>query len=169
MKRRPTIIEPSLIKEWFEYESGTLVWKIQRGSMASPGKEFGTPCNGSRQGSIQGERFYIANVVWCWHHGVWPQNIGMYVDHIDRNRMNNSIENLRLLSMSDNFKNSERFDKIVYGKPVTTTKRQETMAIFRYSGFEIILGSYPTKDQARFVEIGATRCIEYLRSQCLLP
>ena len=35
---------------------------------------------------------------------------GLVVDHIDRNPLNNSLDNLRLISKSDNFKNSDHYE-----------------------------------------------------------
>lgn len=54
--------------------------------------------------------------VWIYHNGDIPQ--GYVIDHIDRNRNNNQIENLRLTTQSENSKNvSEE----------TTKKRKENM------------------------------------------
>lgn len=41
--------------------------------------------------------------VWIYHNGDIPQ--GYVIDHIDRNRANNQIENLRLATQSENNKN----------------------------------------------------------------
>lgn len=41
---------------------------------------------------IDGKRYPIADVLWCWHHGRWPMG---KVERIDGNPDNNSVENLR--------------------------------------------------------------------------
>lgn len=57
---------------------------------------------------VNGRRYteYVHRIVWMLHHGVIPE--GKVIDHIDRDKLNNTIENLRLVSHSDNYKNSER-------------------------------------------------------------
>lgn len=49
-------------------------------------------------------KFKVHQVVWLWHKGELP--IGP-LDHIDRNRMNNRIENLRLANATINQLNKE--------------------------------------------------------------
>lgn len=39
---------------------------------------------------------------------------GLCIDHKDRNKLNNSVENLHYVSYSDNAKNSNRINKIAY-------------------------------------------------------
>lgn len=57
---------------------------------------------------VDGKRYteYVHRIVWMLHHGVIPE--GKVIDHIDRDKMNNTIENLRLVDYSDNYRNSER-------------------------------------------------------------
>jgi hypothetical protein len=43
--------------------------------------------------SIDGARYPILSVLWCWYHGYWPS---VRVVRIDGNPDNNSFENLRL-------------------------------------------------------------------------
>ena len=42
---------------------------------------------------IDGQRYPILNVIWCWHHGEWPMGV---VERIDGNPDNNSADNLRI-------------------------------------------------------------------------
>lgn len=46
------------------------------------------------------KKMYLAHrVIWLWHKGELPKN---RIDHIDRNKMNNRLENLRAVSPSEN-------------------------------------------------------------------
>jgi hypothetical protein len=48
----------------------------------------------------KGKKEYRHNVVWRWHHGEIPD--GYLVDHIDRNKDNDDIKNLRLVTPLQN-------------------------------------------------------------------
>lgn len=152
--RKTTTLSVQLIREWFDVVDGVLVWKVTRGSGAFPGKKVGTPTNGRWQASVAGERIYVSNIVWCWHHGTWPQNVGMFVDHIDRDPSNNNIENLRLVSHSTNMKNTSR----------SISKEHEFSAFVNVNGFDIILGRFETLKEKNLAEFGATKVLEYLKS-----
>jgi len=58
--------------------------------------------NGYLRGSIFGKRFYAHRIIWKWVYGNDPVNI----DHINGNRSDNRIFNLRSVSKSENAKNS---------------------------------------------------------------
>lgn len=40
---------------------------------------------------IEGRRFSVLDVVWCWHHGEWPEG---KVERIDGNPINIDVNNL---------------------------------------------------------------------------
>jgi len=51
---------------------------------------------------IKGKNVLVHQLVWLWHYGYIPEN---EIDHIDRNRANNRIENLREVSRTCNARN----------------------------------------------------------------
>ena len=51
---------------------------------------------------IFGENYLVHRLVWSWHYGEVPYE----VDHLDNDKSNNSIENLRSASRSENIFNS---------------------------------------------------------------
>jgi hypothetical protein len=54
------------------------------------------------------EKFYVHRLIWAFHHGSLN---GMDVDHIDGNRDNNKIENLRLATRQQNNQNLRKAKK----------------------------------------------------------
>lgn len=85
-------ITPELLHELFEYRDGELYRKTKSHTRAKIGERVGviTP-----QGYVQvgiKYRYYSAHrLIFLMHHNYLPD----LVDHIDRNRANNRIENLR--------------------------------------------------------------------------
>lgn len=78
-----------------------------------------------------------------------PIDSDKVIDHIDRNRLNNSLSNLRVVRPSENAKNKN-------GKGVKLDKRSgKWEARIRVDGKYIHLGSFDTKDSARFAYIKA--------------
>lgn len=61
--------------------------------------------NGYRYGPVLGAKLYAHRVAFALYHGRWP---GAQIDHIDRNRRNNTPENLRETSPAGNMMNVSR-------------------------------------------------------------
>lgn len=92
----------SELTELFEYKDGNLLWKISRGNRAKIGSVAGSYDNSTkyRQVRLNKKKFYIHRLIWIYHYGE-IENI-YQVDHKDRNRLNNNIDNLRLLTEKQN-------------------------------------------------------------------
>ena len=50
--------------------------------------------------------FIVARLCWLLHYGDWPENT---IDHIDRNPLNNKIENLRDVTQAENNRNKNPY------------------------------------------------------------
>lgn len=61
---------------------------------------------GYRQGLIDRNSCSAHRAAWCIHYGEWPS---AEVDHIDGDRENNRIENLRMASRRENLQNRRKF------------------------------------------------------------
>lgn len=97
VKHKPTPSQ-DLLRELFDYdpESGCLINK-KTGKQARAWKKTGSKSRW--QTSVMGETFRHCRLVWAWHYG----DPGVYqIDHIDSDRRNDRIENLRLATNSQN-------------------------------------------------------------------
>jgi hypothetical protein len=96
------------VRELFDYDyaTGNLLWRVRKsprnpvGSVA--GHLHGT---GYVKVRIDYKNYSAHRIVWLWHHGVWPTYM---IDHINGDRADNRIENLRDVSQSINCRNTER-------------------------------------------------------------
>jgi len=92
------------IKSNFEYMDGKLYWKTPRGRKIKVG---------DRAGHLQQSGYWAINidkklykehrVVFLMHHGYLPK----YIDHIDGDKLNNKVENLRPCTNSENAMNQK--------------------------------------------------------------
>ena len=107
----------------YEPETGKLFWLIRTADLFNDGyrsaagtcanwnakyagKEALTSLNGNgyRQGFIFNKHFVAHRVAWALHYGVWPEN---EIDHINHDRADNRILNLRDVSRRENSINSK--------------------------------------------------------------
>jgi hypothetical protein len=94
------------VKELFDYRDGKLFWTDKIYHKSRAGAEAGyINTDGYRRIRYQGKLFPAHKVVWLWHNGEWPAGD---CDHIDRDRLNNCIDNLRDVTRQENIKNQDR-------------------------------------------------------------
>lgn len=85
------------------YKNGKLFWKKSNGKTIKAGQLAGSASGrGYRYIRINGSKVPEHRVIWFYHYGVWPI---AQIDHIDGNRSNNNINNLREIDQSGNNKN----------------------------------------------------------------
>lgn len=82
--------------------------------------------NGYQYASLNGEGRYVHRLVWEAFNGEIPQ--GMEIDHINTNRLDNRLCNLRLVSSSENKRNPltiGKYKESNKGKPHTYEQRMK--------------------------------------------
>ena len=145
------------MRKHFYYKDGMIFNRETRSSGAVKDEEAGSvKNNGYRVVAFGGKQLRTHRIVYAIHHGAIPE--GMDVDHIDNNRLNNKIENLQLLTRTDNVLKGMREGKHnnpetpIIGVCVTTGKVVEFVSQMdaHRSGFtqgnvsKCLLGKRPT-------------------------
>lgn len=92
------------VRRLFDYDptDGALRWKVSRQRIVRGAVAGSDNGDGYIQICVNGHRYLAHRLVWLFHHGSWPTH---EIDHINRNRTDNRIENLRDLPRSENVKN----------------------------------------------------------------
>jgi hypothetical protein len=82
-----------------------LYWKIS-GYGITQGAKAGYSHGKYRSIRISKRAYKEHRLVWIWHYGEIVENL--VIDHMNGDRIDNRIENLRILTNSQNLHNSER-------------------------------------------------------------
>lgn len=143
------------VRALFDYDTinGGLIWK-KDGKVAGSIEHHGYIRIG-----VNGKTYRAHHLVWLWHNGVFPDTI---VDHINQNKSDNRIENLRLsdptlnnLNRSTGSNNTSGYKGVTYVKRIN--KYQATITV---KGKHYRLGQYKTFEEAKYARISAEE--EYL-------
>ena len=99
------------VKSLFDYKDGVLYWKQNVGKIKAGTKAGSILNSGYCSIVFNGTRYQAHRLVYLLHHGYLPQ----YIDHIDGNRLNNFIANLRPATKSQNALNKRLDEKNTSG------------------------------------------------------
>lgn len=131
------------------YSNGKLYWKVSPANRVKIGDEAGNPNKyGYARFAYKGKYYLAHRVIWEMHYGAIPE--GMEVDHIDHDRLNNVISNLRLASSSDNSRNMSLRSTNKSGTSGVSwnAARNKWQARVWANGKRIHLGLFETREEA---------------------
>lgn len=147
----------SRLHETLRYDpvTGDFIWLKWRGSTAKPGSIAGaTDSKGHRQIRFEGRLYLAHRLAWLMVHGRWPNG---EIDHINRVRSDNRIENLRECSHAENSKNSSTYRNNRSGHRGVCfyTKYSKWNAYIRANGRHKNLGYFENIEDAIAARIAA--------------
>ena len=138
----------------YDPATGRFTWK----------KEAGTISNGYRLLRVNQKNMWAHRVAWLLATGEDPE--GFVVDHINGDRLDNRIENLRLATYSQNSANAKRHSRNTSGlkgasrvfKRGKWTGRWQATITYRRE--QMYLGSFDTKEEAHAAYLEAARRLQ---------
>lgn len=138
-------------RQLFSYDekSGELIWVKDVRPRAKAGAIAGfiSPDDGYRRIGYKGTIYLGHRVMWLFHTGSWPDK---FLDHIDGNRANNRIENLRPANHTGNNRNVARQRNNTSGFKGVSFMRRDGVWVAQitvdYKNY--FLGRFPTPEEA---------------------
>lgn len=148
MANQDCTITFELLHELFEYREGQLIRK----KTTSPNAKAGNPAGGKDTlgyitVSLRGKRYLAHRLIWLMHYKYLP----MFVDHINGDKSDNRIENLREATKAENAHNSAmRKDNTSGAKGVGWHKaRNKWRAYLQLNGRYVHLGLFTKISEAK--------------------
>ena len=147
------IVSPSRIRELFDYDHtiGKLVRRVRVNNHATGNVIQGSLRKGYLKLNIDEHRYLYHRVVWAHQKGEWPTSI----DHINRVKTDNRIENLREATTSQNAQNRVAFSNNTSGYKGVTRERGAWRAVIRLNNRKFHLGNFASFDDAVAMHQGA--------------
>ena len=150
------------VRELFDYrEDGALVRRVWVNSSSKVGAVAGSRRNNGYVATrVDGVERLNHRLVWLWHHGYLPEH---GLDHIDRVRSNNSIENLREVTPTCNMRNTGlRCDNISGVKGVSWHKgMRRWQAAIAVGGVQTYLGAHSSFLEAVCHRLAAEQALDW--------
>ena len=147
-------ITQELVRSFYDYKDG-LLYNIDTG------KVFGRVySHGYRVGSFQGVTIKNCNMVWIYHNG---PIVDGFLDHIDRVKDNDRIENLRITTNVQNQWNTGSYGGRSKYKGVNYQKdKNKWRARYKDHGQRFHIGYYATELEAA---IAYDKAVEHLHGE----
>ena len=136
-------------KEYFNLIDGKLFYKKRPSNRVKVGDEVGNiGSHGYREMRCNGKRVLAHRIVWLIMTGTFPDK---WIDHKDRNKLNNKFGNLRLCTSSQNQANT-----VSNGYKGVSRNKKKWRARIMFKRKEIRLGNFDNQeDAARAYDIKA--------------
>ena len=157
-KETQETITQELLHELFALrEDGELVWKVSTSNRVKIGDIAGSTSNstGYRRIIVNRKQYRAHRLIWFMVHGKFPVNM---IDHINGNKLDNRISNLREATHQENMQNKTkaRSDN-KSGFLGVHLHRKKFLARIHVNNRRKILGSFDTPEEAHEAYLAAKR------------
>lgn len=145
------------VRELFSYDpsTGVLTRNVKTNSNAKAGSVAGTTSSAYITVSIDGKLYPAHRLAWLHTFGVWPAH---HIDHIDGDKKNNKLANLRDVTRSTNMQNRKSAQSNNQSGLAGAMKNGSGwMARIRVAGANKYLGTFATAPQAHDAYLKAKR------------
>jgi hypothetical protein len=157
------IVSESRLREVLSYcpTTGHFMWLKRLSKNVPAGRTAGAVCQGYLRIKVDGKLFAAHRLAWLFVYGVWP---AQELDHIDCDRANNRIANLRLASSSQNKANTapKRTNTSGYKGVRFHSQRRRWNARITVAGQQVSLGMFDDAEEAHLAYVAAAQ--EYFGS-----
>ena len=141
------MITQSNLKELVDYVDGKLIAKTNSKCRKAGDALSSLTDKGYLRSSVGGKSYRVHRLVFLYHHGYMP----IQVDHIDGNRMNNRIENLREATSSQNNQNRKSTSSSGVKGVVWHKQSKKWVASICVNRKSVHLGSFISIEEAALV------------------
>lgn len=148
----------SRLKEllYYDIETGSFTNLTTRSHLARKGNIAGTlTSTGYVYIALMGKKYLAHRLAWLYCYGTMPTSI---IDHIDGNKENNRIDNLRLATKSQNVSNSIKKNTSLYRG--VSKNRANFSSRISILGIITELGTYATAEEASIVYEQAAKTLQ---------
>ena len=141
------MITQEKLKELVDYVDGKLIAKTNSKVRKVGDALSSLTDKGYLRSSVSGKSYSVHRLVFLYHHGYMPNQ----VDHIDGNRMNNRIENLREATSSQNNQNRKATSSSGIKGVIWHKQSKKWVASICVNRKSIHLGSFLSIEEAALV------------------
>lgn len=158
-ENKEELLTAANVRQLFDYDpySGTLAWRDPPwpGAKRSPGARAGyRRKDGYLFVKYRGKFFAVHRVIWLWVHGRWPRPT---IDHIDRNKSNNVLHNLREATRLEQTINRGLLRSNSLGVMGVRRHGNRFCSRIKVEGRYMWLGTFRTIDEASAAYVRASR------------
>lgn len=162
MKKHQEPITQEEAHRLFSYDkkSGFLYRNVDVGTKVKKGAKVGSiGSSGYQQTSINGKFYYLHRLIWLMEHGYFPEED---IDHKDKDRSNNSFDNLREATRQCNMRHKDNPTNNTSGvKGVYRHHSQKWCAQLKHNTKCIVLGLYEDFDDAVCARLAGEQCLDW--------
>lgn len=137
------------LQEYLSYapNTGILIWLKRPSRKIHEGERAGSlDPSGYRYLYFKGKRYPEHHIIWCLVYGDYPPH---QIDHIDQNRSNNKLNNLRAVTKAQNARNRSRANSTLDEVGIWYCKRRHRyIAEITMDGKKVYQKSFTDIDQA---------------------